>query len=508
MIEKFSFASEDIGDVVGLIPWLKPLMYCGQSARVWHLLIASFWLLLTVIRQILDSIGRLWVPIVFNSFQIISCICGLIAVVHWRKRLLVAFMLLNFTSVIYNIALILWYNELLDISTDVPILGARFTYSHSFFLRYTPSCKAYYNSTNLRWTQLACFIPYYHIEGAQALLHIFMANFSIILSIVLLPKRDFNKSQGRASLIDQEANKQYVGPGNIYKRHSVKQYTRKGCSEAASAHQNPNNFQKLSVVKCSRSMTDLASECREMGQTSGGKDHQPISITNLIYAANRSRVTATKSANSEHVHRSGSLKSFKMPTTEGIRRIFSREEINLADNLRTVPTNSNLKSLVSFDPKSNVLLRIHKHVDDDGDDDDYDCYGDRGDDSTGHELQQQQQRKPRNNPSIVEAVEQIPYQNSKYPLSINNLSTTCRLNNLTFRFTDTDNNGCHNPTSFGKNCNQRSLNFPKRQPIWYTNTCDYTMCDGRKQRSVEKPSVIDCAKSAIRSGLNSDDFFV
>uniref|UniRef100_A0A1I7VC18 CPSF_A domain-containing protein n=1 Tax=Loa loa TaxID=7209 RepID=A0A1I7VC18_LOALO len=55
--------------------------------------------------------------------------------------------------------------------------------------------------------------------------------------------------------------------------------------------------------------------------------------------------------------------------------------INLADNFRTNndcanSANNNLKSLVSFDPKSNILLRIHNHIDDD---DDVDDDGDRND---------------------------------------------------------------------------------------------------------------------------------
>lgn len=51
-------------------------------------------------------------------------------------------------------------------------------------------------------------------------------------------------------------------------------------------------------------------------------------LTNLTYTPNRSRVTTAKLTNSEHVCRSGSLKNFKMPTTEGVRRIFSREEVH------------------------------------------------------------------------------------------------------------------------------------------------------------------------------------
>ncbi|EJW77378.1 hypothetical protein WUBG_11713, partial [Wuchereria bancrofti] len=59
--------------------------------------------------------------------------------------------------------------------------------------------------------------------------------------------------------------------------------------------------------------------------------------------------------------------------------------------------NSNLKSLVSFDPKSNVLLRIHNHIDNDDDDDYNDNITDNVDTTRRHhqrppQLQLQQQK--------------------------------------------------------------------------------------------------------------------
>lgn len=69
-------------------------------------------------------------------------------------------------------------------------------------------------------------------------------------------------------------------------------------------------------------------------------------------------------------------------------------QINLADNLRahnshTISPNNNLKSLVSFNPKSNVLLRIHNHIDNDDDD----CHDDK---NTYHHYHQQQQQQQQN----------------------------------------------------------------------------------------------------------------
>uniref|UniRef100_A0A0R3S0V9 YKR005C-like protein n=1 Tax=Elaeophora elaphi TaxID=1147741 RepID=A0A0R3S0V9_9BILA len=204
-------------------------------------------------------------------------------------------------------------------------------------------------------------------------------------------------SQGRISLTDRGVNEQCVRPENGYKRHSAKKPVRKGCRETITALQNSNSFQKPFVMNRSQSMTDLGNECREIAQSCSKQNVASMNngTIHLIHASNSSQMPTTKmTTNSGCVYRSGSLKNFKMPTTEGVRRILSREKINLADNFRTnnVRTNSpnnNLKSLVSFDPKSNVLLRIHNHIDDDDDDDDYD----RNDSSTHHTdtIQQQQQ---------------------------------------------------------------------------------------------------------------------
>uniref|UniRef100_A0A1I8ES84 Sodium/potassium-transporting ATPase subunit beta-1-interacting protein n=1 Tax=Wuchereria bancrofti TaxID=6293 RepID=A0A1I8ES84_WUCBA len=459
----------------------KSLMCCCQSSRAWYLLVVSIWLLLTVIRQILDSIGRLWIPIFFNSFQVFSCICGLLAVIHWQKRLIVAFMLLSFTSILYNIALILWYNELFAISRDVPILSAGLSYSYSFFLRYTPSCKSYYNLTNFRWMQLSCIVPYYHIESAQALLHIFMANLSIILSIIFFSKQNFNQKPKKQAIniatdekfcadhyfmsatlnnskdynqeyskegihsINQAINEQCVRPKNGYIRHSAKKSARKG---TIIAYKNLNNFQKPISIKRSQSMTDLGSNCQQIGHIHNQQTYEPINKD----VTNASKATGIMMTNLGCVYRSGSLKNFKMPTTEGVRRILSREEINLAGSFRT-------KNACANSP----------------------------------------------NMSLIKVVEQMPHQSVKYS-PMTNFLTTYQPNDLIIGFTA---NGCYDLTSYG----QMSPNLPQRQFVRYSKDNDKNaMYDKRERcRSMEKSSTIDHQKSTNTSDIpifNSNNFLV
>lgn len=403
-------------------------MCCRPTSRALYLSVAMLWLILTIVRQVLDSIGKLWIPIAVNSFQIFSCICGLLAALQWRLQLLILVMLLNFASTLYNIALVLWYNEYLNISRDEPLLSAGLPYSYSFFLRYTPFCKSYFNLTTSQWLQAPCSLPYYQVESAQALLHIFMAFLSITLSTALLRHPNFHKKCNTTAMqnnkirlstdhpvgianhhnghrqeylnnsIYKSCDRETEKPSNShenYIQHSAQKPARKSCQHAAVSHISTENLPEQFSVKNCYSMSDLAEErremkllrCRSIEANCNGSEE----IINSSYPPKPAIATNTV----RNVYRAGSLKSFKMPTTEGVRRILSREEIfgirDFQTNDSTMDrhsTSSNLKSLVSFDPKSNVLIRVQNHVDDDTDDDNAYQVG-----NTQRRRQQEQQKQ-------------------------------------------------------------------------------------------------------------------
>ncbi|VDN84593.1 unnamed protein product [Brugia pahangi] len=445
-------------------------MCCCQSSRAWYLFVVSVWLLLTVLRQILDSIGRLWIPIVFNSFQVFSCICGLIAMIHWQKRLIVVFMLFSFTSILYNIALILWYNELFAISRDVPILSAGFTYSY----------RSEKQIVNMTTDEKFCADRYF-------------------MSATFNNSKKYNQEYSKEGInsINQAINEQCARPKNGYIRHSAKKSARKGYKETISAYKNLNNFQKPFTIKRSQSMTDLGCNCQQIGHIHNQQTYEPINKD----VTNASKATGILMTNSGCVYRSGSLKNFKMPTTEGVRRILSREEINLAGSYRAKNTcanspNSNLKSLVSFDPKSNVLLRIHNHIDDD--DDDYNDNITDNIDTTRrhhHHPPQQQQQK-----ILAQAVEQIPHQNVKYS-PMTNFLTTYQPKDLII--------DCYNLTSY----DQMPSNLSPRRSVRSSKHNDKNaMYDKKEQcRSTEKSSAIDHQKSTNAFDIpifNSNNFLV
>uniref|UniRef100_A0A7E4UTL3 Sodium/potassium-transporting ATPase subunit beta-1-interacting protein n=1 Tax=Panagrellus redivivus TaxID=6233 RepID=A0A7E4UTL3_PANRE len=149
----------------------------------------AIWLLLSGARQVFDLIGKLWIPVVFNLLQILSCINGIFAASQQRLPLLIALSLSSLVSIAYNVLIILWYGGILG-DRDSPVLSAGLPYSHSFFLRYTPLCTSEYNLTAARWVQSPrCMVPYYNIEGIQALLHVIIAFVTLVLSLVLLCER-------------------------------------------------------------------------------------------------------------------------------------------------------------------------------------------------------------------------------------------------------------------------------------------------------------------------------
>ncbi|KAE9551867.1 hypothetical protein FO519_004916 [Halicephalobus sp. NKZ332] len=87
----------------------------------------------------------------------------------------------------------LWYANTLGDRSE-PVLSFGLPYSHSFFLRYTPTCKSQFNLTTSRWVQdKACVVPYYNIEGIQSMLHSIVAFLIIIFSFILICERRTRK---------------------------------------------------------------------------------------------------------------------------------------------------------------------------------------------------------------------------------------------------------------------------------------------------------------------------
>ncbi|VDO45518.1 unnamed protein product [Onchocerca flexuosa] len=135
--------------------------------------------------------------------------------------------------------------------------------------------------------------------------------------------KEYNQGYSKKifNLIGRGAN-EYAKPENGYVRNSAKKSSKKCYNEVITGYRNPDSFQKPFVTKRSQSMIDLENECQKMG-------HILIQdgLTNIFPTLKKSQITTGKATSLGCVCRTESLKSFKMPTTEGVRRILSHEEV-------------------------------------------------------------------------------------------------------------------------------------------------------------------------------------
>lgn len=117
----------------------------------------------------------------------LSCISGLFAAWQCRRGLLIALCVCTVISMAYNVALMLWYGNWLGNTRQSAWLSAGLPFGHSFFLRYTPFCGAHFNLTASQWEQNSnCILPYWYLEGVQAVFHILLAISTFVLTIFTL----------------------------------------------------------------------------------------------------------------------------------------------------------------------------------------------------------------------------------------------------------------------------------------------------------------------------------
>uniref|UniRef100_A0A915DUH1 Sodium/potassium-transporting ATPase subunit beta-1-interacting protein n=1 Tax=Ditylenchus dipsaci TaxID=166011 RepID=A0A915DUH1_9BILA len=155
-------------------------------SQKWLIVLLFIWLFLTIARQAFDLIGKLWIPVAFNLLQLLACISGLFAAFQCRFGLLISLSISTLVSLTYNTLLLLWYTNWLG-DRESAVLSAGLPFGHSFFLRHTPLCGSHFNLTTSKWQQSSdCVLPYYHLEGIQASIHMVVAVLTLFLSILTL----------------------------------------------------------------------------------------------------------------------------------------------------------------------------------------------------------------------------------------------------------------------------------------------------------------------------------
>lgn len=380
----------------------------------WLASILALWLIAAIARQVFDLIGKLWIPVAFNLLQILSCITGLFAVCQHRACLLIFLTVTSAISIIYNILIALWYGGFLG-DNSRPLLSAGLPYSHSFFLLHTPMCEYHFNLTSLRWMQYPCPLPYGHIESLQAIVHVILAVITTVLSGVIL----YGRAQKKNYIEDRKKKHPKItvefssdaNHGNRLKKPNPPD----SINDIDSGFMNSSydEGQDRDLFNGSRAPKPEGGYIRQSARKHRVKTNHLVGSglpafqkpsDNLRNATEAKKSVLEENdrfsrndADSRQLYgfkndflgddwneyedpyskpraRSGSARSFKLPTTQNVRRMLSHEHLATStafDERKSVHRSSisNLTSLVSFDPKSNTLIRVREHMDDPSDDD-------------------------------------------------------------------------------------------------------------------------------------------
>uniref|UniRef100_A0A0M3K1H6 Serine-rich adhesin for platelets n=1 Tax=Anisakis simplex TaxID=6269 RepID=A0A0M3K1H6_ANISI len=293
-------------------------------------------------------------------------------------------------------------------------------------------CQSHFNLSTSLWVQQPCFVPYNQIESAQALVHVALAVITVVLSIIMLYGRlarrryternclkqpkitvEFangangtsrmknslqiepvpntasaymNSSYDAGTSTDYEAALSGVArPQNGYVRQSARRPRIRAPRPPSSASAVVYQFSTIRVMslivellKQRNSDEYSAATTVEAGgglSTNNGRLSRsscreiPGRRTRSSYL-DEDWMSDYEDAYAKPKQRSGSMKSFKLPATEGVRRMLSHEQVLSASSAlgdRSTSQRcsaSNLTSLVSFDPKSNTLIRVREHFGD------------------------------------------------------------------------------------------------------------------------------------------------
>ncbi|XP_046469860.1 putative uncharacterized protein DDB_G0291608 isoform X1 [Neodiprion pinetum] len=171
------------------------------SRRHFLLTICILQLITTIERQVFDSLGFMWAPILVNFFNIIFVILGFFGAFQYRPKYIIVYCVWNILWLGWNIFLICFYLSvgILDKDSDVLNLG---TGSFSWWQANGPGCKATYNVTEQEESSRPpkpanvtdCILDYQVIEvfhaGTQCLLALMAIVGGICLSRVFLEEDD------------------------------------------------------------------------------------------------------------------------------------------------------------------------------------------------------------------------------------------------------------------------------------------------------------------------------
>ncbi|KAJ8688298.1 hypothetical protein QAD02_024093 [Eretmocerus hayati] len=161
--------------------------------RMFLLSLCSLQIITTAERQVFDFLGSMWMPILFNFFNIILVILGFFGGLQYRHRYIISYCVWNALWLMWNIFLTCFYLNAagLDKNSDLLNLG---TGSFSWWYVNGPGCKAHFNTTfeqpefgrPLRPDEVTgCVLDYEIIEVIHSSIQCFSAIVAVITGILV-----------------------------------------------------------------------------------------------------------------------------------------------------------------------------------------------------------------------------------------------------------------------------------------------------------------------------------
>ncbi|CAJ0606004.1 unnamed protein product [Cylicocyclus nassatus] len=287
--------------------------------------------------------------------MILCCITGLFGVCQKRIFLLIALTISTVISICQNVLVFLWYIGIFgDISR--PVLSAGLPYSYSFFLRHTPFCGAHYDLQKSKWVQPQCAIPYNQIEAGQALLHVILAAITMILSIIVILERRREKERPKMPLPAQYAQ--------IKRQH--RQPMTSSPTDIGSGYMTAS-YDDMATIPLPENQRSVPYPYERNNRTKRSR-MRPNSMPQPHF----DQYSSVKSIDKDEIQpqpptkRSSSTASGRFrKSSEQPRRASMHEELRDYDERPNEEefgrSTGAITSLVSFDPKSQTLLRVREH---------------------------------------------------------------------------------------------------------------------------------------------------
>lgn len=229
-------------------------------------------LLLTIVRQVFDFLGQIWLQILINFFTIIFIIIALFGLKQCRISYLVSFIICALFNTFWNLLVISIHFKIRDINLSEDLLSLN-TGAISWWHTNGPGClplsitASYPQSVNIKTNTIAgCKFDHHLIESAQAAIHASLSLISLLICFyvaISIYRNPSNFKTNQAKDKSYRLNELTNGRSKINHDPFPVNNTSRFVNDSASLRRPAN---KISSRSSQRSMSSVRSERRRNRQ--------------------------------------------------------------------------------------------------------------------------------------------------------------------------------------------------------------------------------------------------